>query len=62
MCCSVPGGVPGGETPGTLQINPTGVPKVDWPGTLKKRTKPVYLWCTPGDSKGPVILVTQNTL
>ena len=31
-----------GETPGTLQMNPTGVPKVDWPGTLEKNRTGVF--------------------
>src|SRR5882762_9280948 len=41
---SVPGVSPPsrGETPGTLQMNPTGVPKVDWPGTLEKNQTSVF--------------------
>src|SRR5882762_3757553 len=31
-----------GETPGTLQMNPTDVPKVDWPGTLEKNQTGVF--------------------
>src|SRR5882762_646023 len=38
-----------GETPGTLQMNPTGVPKVDWPGTLEKNQTSVFAVYQPWD-------------
>src|SRR6267378_976886 len=37
-----------GETPGTLQMNPTDVPKVDWPGTLEKNQTGVFAVYQPG--------------
>src|SRR5882757_1712180 len=38
-----------GETPGTLQMNPTGAPKVDWPGTLEKHRTGVFTVYQPWD-------------